>query len=97
MPDRLPPWGGRYAQRITALVLAVKGTDCHLCGAAGGATTADHVLPRSRGGDDSLANLEPACQPCNSARGDRSLADWFAAHPKPTRAALPPSPRWVRA
>lgn len=33
------------------------------------ATTVDHIVPRNAGGDDSLANLRPACVTCNSRRG----------------------------
>lgn len=44
---------------------------CAICGAAP-ATTADHVVPRSHGGSNQLANLRPACGPCNSGRGNRT-------------------------
>jgi 5-methylcytosine-specific restriction endonuclease McrA len=33
--------------------------------------TRDHVLPRSRGGDNSWANVVTACSPCNNRKGDR--------------------------
>ena len=89
----LPAWGGRYAQRLTALCLAVKGTRCHLCG-GDGADSADHIRPRSTSLDDSLANLAPAHQGCNSARGAMPLSEWFATHPKPRREALTPSRSW---
>jgi hypothetical protein len=48
-----------------------------LCGLAG-ATTADHIVPRKFGGDDSIDNLRPAHVSCNSARGTMTLDDWFA-------------------
>ena len=32
------------------------------------ATTADHILALARGGTSTLANLQPACLPCNSAK-----------------------------
>lgn len=70
-------WGGRYAQGLVAHTLATYGTRCHLCQRPG-ATTADHIVPRSRGGEDSLDNLRPAHALCNSRRGDRSIA-WFRA------------------
>ncbi|WP_342669491.1 HNH endonuclease signature motif containing protein [Corynebacterium oculi] len=73
-------WAGRRATRLTAATLAAHGTVCHLCGLPG-ATTADHVVPRAAGGDDSLENLRPAHSKCNSARGDKSLSEWFAVHP----------------
>lgn len=67
----LPCWAGRYAQRVTARVLAEQGNVCWLCGKAG-ANSADHVVPRAHGGTDEMSNLRPACvAPCNSARGMR--------------------------
>lgn len=81
----LPCWGGRYSQQLTALVLEVKGTRCWLCGFPG-ATTADHVQPRSRGGTDALANLEPAHRFCNTGRG--------AADPRPRPVTAERSGRW---
>ncbi|NDA64079.1 MAG: HNH endonuclease, partial [Chitinophagia bacterium] len=30
----------------------------------------DHVIPRSRGGNDSWENLATACQKCNAKKGD---------------------------
>ena len=92
-PEGLPAWGGRYAQRLTAATLAAKGTVCHLC-RTDGADTADHLRPRSTSADDSLANLAPAHQGCNSLRGDMPLEQWFAAHPIPRRPALAPSREW---
>ncbi len=61
------PWyshnGGTRA-RITAQVFTCYGTVCHLC-CRPGADTVDHVVPRSRGGDDGLANLRPTgCKKC---------------------------------
>ena len=34
--------------------------------------TFDHLLPRSRGGSSTWANLVPACVPCNGAKADRT-------------------------
>lgn len=70
-------WGGRYAQALVAATLVAYGTRCHLC-LKGGATSADHIVPRVHGGSDSLDNLRPAHKLCNSRRGDRSIA-WFRA------------------
>jgi hypothetical protein len=43
--------------------------------------TRDHIVPVSLGGVDDVANLRPACAPCNSSRGNTlSEADikvWF--------------------
>jgi len=93
-PAGLPTWGGRYALRRTRETLARHGRICHLCGLTG-ATTADHLIPRSKGGtDDVEANLRPAHFNCNVVRGDKDLAEWFARHPLPRRPALTPSREW---
>lgn len=87
-------WGGRASTELAALTLSTYGTVCHLCHRPG-ATTPDHLIPRSHGGTDSLDNLRPAHASCNYARGNMPLADWFARHPLPRpgpRAA--PSRRW---
>jgi 5-methylcytosine-specific restriction endonuclease McrA len=88
-------WAGNARRRLALvrLVLAVKGRTCHLCGQAG-ATTADHLIPRSHGGRNVLENLEPAHQGCNSVRKALPLAVWFARHPVRTRPALAPSRAW---
>lgn len=36
------------------------------------ANTVDHVLPKSRGGQNSWANLVAACRPCNDRKGART-------------------------
>lgn len=88
-------WGGRAATENVALVLATYGTVCHLCGQPG-ATTADHLIPRSLGGDNSLANQRPAHHACNSSRGAMPLAEWFKRHPLPVAGdRAPPSRSWL--
>lgn len=44
---------------------------CAYCGRFA-ATTMDHVLPRSRGGETSRGNAVAACEPCNAGKGDRT-------------------------
>lgn len=45
---------------------------CAYCGRGDLPLTIDHVIPRSRGGDDIWENLVAACLPCNSKKGDRT-------------------------
>lgn len=45
-----------------------KSKICWLCGESG-ADTADHVIPRSRGGSNAVSNLRPAHESCNKAVG----------------------------
>jgi 5-methylcytosine-specific restriction endonuclease McrA len=83
-------WSGRYAQRVTAVVLAEQGRVCWLCG-TGGADSADHVVPRSRCGTDAQSNLRPSCRRCNSSRQNRAP---FRPDPEPRPAGVGLSPRW---
>jgi hypothetical protein len=73
--------GGSASSNLTALVLATYGTLCHLrldvCTRV--ATTKDHLIPYSHGGDDSLENLRPACNKCNSKRQNKSLGGAYGA------------------
>jgi 5-methylcytosine-specific restriction endonuclease McrA len=64
----LKHWNGAYRREIVAAVLRDQGSVCWICN--GAATTADHVIPRSKGGNDAQANLRPACLSCNARRGN---------------------------
>lgn len=69
-----PQWGGRKAQQYVRLTLAEYGEVCVLCGLPG-STTADHVIPRSKGGAVyDLRNLQPAHKSCNESRGNNEAA-----------------------
>lgn len=48
---------------------------CVYCGLAADLTT-DHLIPRSRGGDDSADNVVLACQSCNTSRGEKGIFEW---------------------
>jgi len=50
---------------------------CQYCGEKKvvGELTLDHILPRSRGGDNSPVNVVTACLPCNNRKRDRTPAE----------------------
>jgi hypothetical protein len=50
---------------------------CAYCG-EGYATTADHIMPRSRGGGNEPENLAAACSTCNTEKLDFTPAEWEA-------------------
>ncbi|MGW3608104.1 HNH endonuclease [Micromonospora sp. NPDC005161] len=54
-------------------VLARHSRRCGYC--SGPAATVDHILPRSRGGQNTWRNTVSACAPCNQAKGDRTPAE----------------------
>ncbi len=48
--------------------------------------TLDHIVPKSKGGDDSWENLVTACVKCNNKKGDRLPEEAkMLLHKKPTR------------
>lgn len=48
---------------------------CQYCGRTDLPLTIDHILPRSRGGEDSWENLITACRRCNTKKGNRTPAE----------------------
>jgi len=61
------------ARRAPVTRRGVLRRDAHRCAYCNkGATTIDHVLPRSRGGADSWENLVACCLRCNNLKGDRT-------------------------
>ncbi|HEX6042951.1 MAG TPA: HNH endonuclease [Pyrinomonadaceae bacterium] len=50
---------------------------CQYCGAKKAASelTLDHILPRSRGGDNSPTNVVTACVQCNNRKGNRTPSE----------------------
>lgn len=63
-----------FRERLKPAVLRRDGGICHLCHQPG-ADSADHLLPRSLGGKDTMSNLAAVHhntgQRCNRYRGDR--------------------------
>lgn len=55
-------------------VFEKRGFRCYYCG-SDDKLSIDHVIPVATGGKDNINNLVPACQPCNSTKGDRSLEE----------------------
>lgn len=54
------------------LVLEIAKRRCAYCGAEG-ASTVDHVMPRSEGGEDDASNLVACCAECNTRKGNKML------------------------
>jgi len=49
---------------------------CIYCGSKSGLSV-DHLIPHSRGGEESGDNAVVACKSCNSSRGDKGIYEWF--------------------
>ena len=54
---------------------------CVYCGSSD-SIQADHVIPVSRGGSQSIGNLVPACKPCNTSKGAKTITEWKMAKRK---------------
>ncbi len=50
---------------------------CAYCGAEEPALQKDTMLPISRGGRYTLANVVPACRSCNASKGNTELTSWM--------------------
>ena len=58
---------------------------CQYCGYKGSDLTIDHVIPRSRGGQDTWDNVVACCQRCNVKKGNRTSKEanmHLLKHPK---------------
>lgn len=67
-----------YTHAWSVLVARVLERDHHVCQiqrpgiCLGIATTGDHIIPLSRGGARmDMDNVQAACRPCNSSKGNR--------------------------
>jgi 5-methylcytosine-specific restriction endonuclease McrA len=63
-------WLHRPASYSRAGILARDRHTCAYCGRH--ATTVDHVLPQSRGGESTWLNAVAACAPCNHRKANRT-------------------------
>lgn len=59
------------SQETRAFVFSRDGDKCLKCGERS-SLTIDHIIPLSKGGDNSELNLQTLCHKCNSAKGDAS-------------------------
>jgi len=72
----------RFRRQVTNTFLFARDEyTCQYCGRHRGKLkgrqflTRDHILPLSRGGDNSWKNLVASCSPCNNRKGDRLPAE----------------------
>jgi len=49
---------------------------CAYCGSTEGLQW-EHIIPKSRGGPDTIDNLVRACRRCNLEKGDRDPYEWY--------------------
>lgn len=81
----------RYAEQRA--LFDAWGWRCAYCGKETRFLEPDHVEPLSRGGDDTIENLIPACGRCNGQKSNLFLLEWalvragFWKRTKPNRAS----------
>jgi hypothetical protein len=79
MPDVLSMLLTRRQKKAYRDRLYQRTPFCRFCGrkiAKREDATVDHLLPQSRGGLDTPANLALACGQCNEAKADRTPREW---------------------
>jgi 5-methylcytosine-specific restriction endonuclease McrA len=67
------PWIPLAIQRE---VLGRDGRKCAYCGGTSGPFHLDHIIPWSRGGENTSDNLNVACARCNWSKGNKTLEEW---------------------
>lgn len=67
---KVPP--GRYITRELRELIINRDQVCLKCGRKD-KLTIDHILPISKGGDNSPENLQTLCESCNSLKGDQII------------------------
>ena len=75
-------------------ILRRDGHRCQYCGRTEVALTVDHLMPVSRGGEDTWENLVCACVDCNNRKGDRTPDE--ARMPLPRRPIRPNHVTFIR-
>lgn len=75
-PSKWPDGNWRDVRRY---VLERDQFVCNYCGDTEGPFDVDHIIPRSRGGDNSFENLTTACVPCNRSKGAITPDEWLGA------------------
>ena len=64
--------GGSHTRAEWESLCAAYGYRCLACGKHV-RLTEDHIVPLSRGGSDSIDNIQPLCLPCNQRKGVRTI------------------------
>lgn len=63
---------GTYTTTEWLALCATYNNRCLCCGREGN-LTADHIVPLSKGGTNTIDNLQPLCKPCNSSKWNRTI------------------------
>ncbi len=64
------------ANAIFEYIKSAYNSRCAYCDKKTIHLTKDHVVPVSKGGEDNMENIVPACWECNCSKHARNLLDW---------------------
>jgi 5-methylcytosine-specific restriction endonuclease McrA len=67
------------AKPSRTLILKRDNHTCQYCEYSGPKLTLDHVMPKSRGGQDTWQNLVTSCLECNNCKDNRTPEEWAVA------------------
>lgn len=74
-----PTAGRNFSPSVKSAI--TKGQTCKFCGASG-RIEADHIVPKSRGGNTLIRNAQPLCRTCNASKGNRNFPKSMTAKSK---------------
>ncbi|CAN7362413.1 HNH endonuclease [Paenibacillus sp. LjRoot56] len=55
--------------------------ECAYCGCTDKQIHQEHVVPISRGGSNTITNIIPACETCNTSKGSTLIEKWYPKKP----------------
>ena len=98
MPSRAVTYSRRRRKRMAQVVNDLTATEwaalqdawggCAYCGTPDGPLQKDCLLPISRGGRYTLANVVPACRSCNASKCNTEVTTWLRRKKLDERAFL---------
>lgn len=70
----------RIRGQMRHYLMTIYNNTCQYCNGSSdsGIMEWEHVVPKSKGGTDSLSNATLSCRTCNLLKGDKFLAEWLA-------------------
>ena len=74
--------GTLFGYEVREYLLEKWGRRCAYCGTENVPLEIDHIVPRSRGGSDSVSNLTLACRNCNQKKGSRPVEEFLRRKPE---------------
>ena len=73
--------GPLYRSHLYRALSERDGHRCAYCAKKDERLECDHVVPKARGGSDSIANRVLACRPCNQKKGAQDVRDFLRRRP----------------